>query len=154
MESIRPADTADRDLLVAAYLEMLQWLDGQDYHILPTEQNAVTVVDDVFIPAIEERRSGIRIVEIEGQPAGFLFWVIESLPLQVRRLSATSYGQWVRPEFRGREIVSRMVYSVAANFRNLGVGQVLDMVHVPEAQPAASAAGFRANPKIVVLELF
>lgn len=153
MESIRPAEIADRDLLVDAYLEMLRWLDAQDYHILPTPENAETIVDDVFLPAIAENRSGIAIVEIDGEPAAFLFWIIESLPLAVRRLAATSYGQWVRPGFRGRDLVARMVYSVAANFRNLGVGQVLDMVHVPEALPAASAAGFRANPKIVVLEL-
>ena len=151
--TIRLATVQDRDALLVAYFDMLRWLDGQDYLFLPTPENAKAIVDGEFIPAIQDGRSGIFIVEDSDQPVAFLFWVENATPLAVRYRTGTSFGQWVLPDYRGHSLVARMVYHAVEQFRAMGIAQVLDMCHVPESFQPAERCGFEIEPKIVVLKI-
>lgn len=159
--TIRPATEDDAAWLSATYLQMLGWLDGQEYLFLPTEANALTMVSQIFIPAIRDGRSGIFIVEDEEAMADYgdtriavLYWVVEAAPLQLRFPTATSYGQWVYPAYRGHQLVPKMVFHASQHFRAAGVGQVIDMAHDPEAIEAAKSAGFEVDSKVLVLKFF
>lgn len=151
--TIRPAIAEDREWLTEAYLQTLLWLDSQDYIILPNRANAEWIVENLFVPAIRDRRSGIFIVELEAEPVAALFWIVEWTPVATRFKTATSYGQWVAPDHRGEDLVPRMVYHAADHFRAAGVAQVLDMAHIPEAFEAAEKVGFVADQKILTLNL-
>lgn len=150
---VRLAIAADRDWLRDAYLDLLRFLDGQDYLMLPTEANADWMVDEVFVPAIEEKRGVFMGCDEHSRPVAALFWVIDRQLVEVRFPTATSYGQWVDPAHRGQGIVPKMARSASDWLKAAGVRQVHDMVHTPDAEQAAKACGFEVQTNIVTLKL-
>lgn len=150
---VRLAIAADRDWLREAYLDLLRYLDSQGYLILPTEANADWMIDDVFLPAIEERLGVFVGCDENSHPVAALFWIVDRQPVEARFPTATSYGQWVSPEYRGQGLIAKMVGPAVDWLKRVGVRQVHDMVHTPEAAEAAKSCGFEIQTKIVTLKL-
>lgn len=153
MTLIRHAAPRDRDWLRAAYLDMLTWLEGQGYLILPTEENADWMVDEVFLPAIREDRGVFVGCDEGGNPIAALFWVVDVPLVEVRVPTATSYGQWVSAAHRGQGVIPEMVRVVASRLKDAGIERVLDMAHTGEAVAAAEACGFEVETNVVTLNL-
>lgn len=149
---LRPATEDDRDWLFNAYLDMLRYLDGQEYLILPTAENANFMVDDVFMPALRDGR-GPLIAEAGGERVAVLFWISDLQMVDARYATATSYGQWVRPDYRGGGIVSKMIEAIIPRLKAAGIERVLDMVHTEAARDAAAQCGFEVQPNVVTLKL-
>lgn len=104
---IRAAEASDRPILIEFYLKLLQSLERYDHDILPTQDNAVHLVDDTFLPAA--RRGEPILIAWQGEQAvGAIFWVIQDSPLQLRWKQAVGYGTYVAPEWRRQKIGYRL----------------------------------------------
>lgn len=153
MIMIRHASPRDRDWLREAYLDMLTWLEGQDYLILPTEKNADWMIEEVFLPAIREDRGVFVGCDEGGNPIAALFWVVDVPLVEVRVPTATSYGQWVNASHRGQGVIPEMVRVVASRLKDAGISQVFDMVHTPEAKAVAEKCGFEILSNVVTVKI-
>jgi len=150
----RYAMISDLEDIKIAYGRMLMFLDDQEFDILPTTDNVNWIGDHIFEPAIIDGRSEMLIVENEeGQKVAYLFWITDPEVVQSRFRKATSYGQWVDPEFRGNSLVPKMVGIGADNLRRNGIERVLDMVHTDDISQAIKDSGFKVDNKIVILEV-
>lgn len=151
---VRYASITDLDAMKVAYFNILKFLDGQNFDILPTEENANWVVDNIFAPAIMDGRSEMLVVEDEGGvPISYLFWIIDQPIVKMRHKVVTSYGQWVEPDRRGNQLVGKMVGVAKDNLKKANVHHVFDMCHTPECVPVVLSYGFKINKKIVILEV-
>ena len=150
----RYAMVSDLEDIKIAYGRMLMFLDEQNFDILPTSDNVDWVGDHIFEPAIIDGRSEILIVENEErEKVSYLFWVRDPEVIESRYKKATSYGQWVDPEFRGNGLVSMMVSIARDNMQRIGVERVLDMVHINDVAEAIKDSGFKIDQKVVILEV-
>jgi GNAT superfamily N-acetyltransferase len=104
---IRPADEADRKLLIEYFLSYLQYLDKYGNDILPTRENAEWFVDHTFLPAAALGEP-VLIAWHQDKPVGAIFWVIQQFPFKVRWKQAMGYGTYVDPDWRRQKIGKRL----------------------------------------------
>src|SRR5262245_19265596 len=124
---IHKATADNRGVLIHCYLELLKDLDRFGFDMLPTRENAETMVDTVFLPSA---RNGdpILLAEKNGQTLGAIFWATLILPYASRWKAAFGYGTWVKKEFRRHGIATALRNEACRRLRTRGVQVVLGSV--------------------------
>ena len=150
----RQAEFHDLERLKEIYLEVLEYLESQDYPMAPEWETVEAMFSLIFQPAIATDAGPFVATEkSSGRIIGVVFWTVDRHPIPMQYRTATSYGQWVAKTHRGKGMVAAMVVRAVAEMKRLKVKRILDMVHTPESVGHAEAAGFTVSKNFVTLEL-
>lgn len=128
--TIRLATPEDRPHLVRLFLNYLHYIGEYGGDMLPTQENAEKLVDEVFLPAAA-RGEPILLAWAEGQaePIAATFAVIQELPYKMRWRQAWGYGTYVDPDWRSRKVGTEIRRRAKEILKKKGVECVIGMAY-------------------------
>lgn len=150
IEKARDEDLSD---LRKMYLLMLMERQEQGHNFLANEETVDWFMTTVLEPAVASEDDGVFVARDHGAVIGALFWCEAPMPIRTRYKWACSWGMYVLMGWRGQGIARAMLEHAGEWAKRRGISRVLDEALTPAARDAATKAGWKISPDVVILEV-
>ncbi len=130
--SIRQANLDDVDLIVSMWVEFMQNHDRilvndsvRYRHHIKKRPDAAEVYREFLVDKIKSPDGQVNIAEVDGKPVGYSFiFIKDNVPVfRLKRLGYFS-DMYVRKEYRGKRIASKLKVSAFRWFRKHGIRDI------------------------------
>ncbi len=152
--TIEIARAEDRDVLIAMFLKLLQYLDQYQHDMLPTQENAEWMVDTLILPGAL-RGEGVLIAWQNKEPIGAVFWPIQHLPYQSRCKTAYGYGTYVDSAYRTSGLSKKLRAEAVSVLKAHDVKKVVGMTNVDNtiSYESGKKFGFKDFAIVTILDI-